>query len=76
MKTFGEQLRYRRQQLGFTQEQIARKLDVTVRQYCRWETGETKISVYYLAKWIELSGTAYEDIHESLLLYGESEKLQ
>lgn len=34
-------MRERREQLGVSQETIARRLDTTMRTYARWERGET-----------------------------------
>lgn len=39
MKTFGERLRERREELGLTQVEVAEKIGVTAATYCRYETG-------------------------------------
>jgi transcriptional regulator with XRE-family HTH domain len=50
-----EDLRRRRENLGLTQEQLARELDVTVLTVSRWERG-----VYPVPKHIELAVEALE----------------
>jgi transcriptional regulator with XRE-family HTH domain len=39
----GKELRKRRKDLGFTQEQLAKKLEVTANTVARWERDEMKI---------------------------------
>lgn len=39
----GKELRNRRKELGFTQEQLAEKLKVTANTVARWERDEMKI---------------------------------
>lgn len=50
-----EDLKHRRENLGLTQEQLARELDVTVLTISRWERG-----VYPVPKHIELAVEALE----------------
>jgi transcriptional regulator with XRE-family HTH domain len=39
--TFGQRLRHARQRKGFTQEGLARSVDMTLRTVQRWEADET-----------------------------------
>ena len=41
-----EQLKALRIKLGYSQQKMARKLDVNIRTYQRWEYGERKISKF------------------------------
>lgn len=40
--TLAEFIRFRREQLGYTQSQMARKLEIPERQYGNWERGQNK----------------------------------
>lgn len=50
-----QQFRERRQELGYTQEQLAQELGVTVRAVAKWEAGNapidrrTQLAMRYLA---------------------------
>lgn len=63
----GTYMRHRRAKLGFTQEAVARRMDVSTRQLMKWEAGEAKPSIENLAKWLDALGVAYTDIQHILL---------
>jgi transcriptional regulator with XRE-family HTH domain len=49
----GQELRIRRQELGLTQEGLAKELDVTANTVARWERGEVPKGGGDLPSWVE-----------------------
>lgn len=59
---FGARLRSARRQAGYTQEQVARSLNVSVTTYCRWEYGNTVPNAVAAARLASLLGCTVEQI--------------
>lgn len=67
MEQLGQLMRDRRATLGFTQEAVARKMDVSTRQLMRWESGEAIPNITNLAQWLRVLGVQYKDVEAILL---------
>lgn len=44
----GKTMKEAREAAGLTQALIAKNLGITIRQYCRWESGEIELKPYQL----------------------------
>ncbi|WP_083470140.1 helix-turn-helix domain-containing protein [Herpetosiphon geysericola] len=64
--TFGEFIKFRREQLGISQSQIARKLEVSERQYRNWESDKFKPNLDSLLPLLRALNLRLQDI-ESVL---------
>jgi len=61
-KEFGNHLRELRAQKGYTQEQVAKALDINRTTYTKYETGVTQPDLYALKKLCELLEIDYNTI--------------
>lgn len=59
---FGTRLRTARRRAGFTQEQVARALNVSVTTYCRWEYGTAVPNAVAATRLAGLLGCTVEQI--------------
>lgn len=57
-----DRMRQARERLGISQEEAGRRLGVTLRTYARWERGESKGWVGYLAEIAQALETTESDI--------------
>ena len=62
MHTIGENLRFCRERLGYTQEEIGRYLGISQPAYNKYEHGETTVSVEQLEKLAGLYGVEEYDL--------------
>lgn len=67
MERLGQLMKRRREVSGFTQEDLARRMNIPVRQITRWENAETKPPIDKLALWLKLLGVTYAEVEAILL---------
>lgn len=67
MERLGQLMKQRRELSRLTQEDLARRMNVPVRQITRWENAETKPSIDKLALWLNILGVAYAEVEAILL---------
>ncbi|KPL80220.1 helix-turn-helix domain-containing protein [Herpetosiphon geysericola] len=72
MKELGLYMRQRRELLGFTQEQVSRRIDISLRQIAKWETGNAAPSIENFARWLIALGVDYTEIEHFLLAKPET----
>lgn len=57
----GRPMKEARELAGLTQDFMAKKLGITIRQYCRWEYGEVELKPYQLSAINNLFGINPDD---------------
>ena len=67
MEQLGQLMKQRRESYRLTQEDLARRMDVSTRQLMRWEAGDAAPNIENLARWLFVLNVAYDEIKHYLL---------
>lgn len=60
MENFTKRLRELRKERGWTQEKAARELDMVLRTYCRYETGEREAPFLFAVRIADFYGVSLD----------------